>query len=50
MANRILGMGDVLPLIDKVAEANHDMDAGKEKEEVCLKTESLILKITWEYE
>lgn len=32
MANRILGMGDVLSLIDKVAEANLDMDADKEKE------------------
>ncbi len=32
MANRILGMGDVLTLIDKVAEANLDMDADKEKE------------------
>lgn len=32
MANRILGMGDVLTLIDKVAEANLEMDAGKEKE------------------
>lgn len=32
MANRILGMGDVLTLIDKVAEANLDMDAEKEKE------------------
>lgn len=32
MANRILGMGDVLTLIDKVQEANLDMDADKEKE------------------
>ena len=32
MANRILGMGDVLTLIDKVAEANIQMDAEKEKE------------------
>ena len=32
MANRILGMGAVLTLIDKVAEANLDMDADKEKE------------------
>lgn len=32
MANRILGMGDVLTLIDKVAEANLDIDAEKEKE------------------
>ncbi len=32
MANRILGMGDVLTLIDKVAEANLEMDADKEKE------------------
>ncbi|MEE1037938.1 MAG: signal recognition particle protein [Eubacterium sp.] len=32
MVNRILGMGDVLTLIDKVAEANLDMDADKEKE------------------
>ncbi len=32
MANRILGMGDVLTLIDKVAEANLDMDSDKEKE------------------
>jgi signal recognition particle subunit SRP54 len=32
MANRILGMGDVLTLIDKVAEANIEMDADKEKE------------------
>ena len=32
MASRILGMGDVLTLIDKVAEANLDMDADKEKE------------------
>ena len=32
MATRILGMGDVLTLIDKVAEANLDMDADKEKE------------------
>lgn len=32
MANRILGMGDVLTLIDKVAEANIEMDAEKEKE------------------
>ncbi len=32
MASRIVGMGDVLTLIDKVAEANLDMDAEKEKE------------------
>ncbi|MCM1182727.1 MAG: signal recognition particle protein [Roseburia sp.] len=32
MANRILGMGDVLTLIDKVAEANIEMDAEKERE------------------
>ena len=32
MASRILGMGDVLSLIDKVAEANIEMDAQKEKE------------------
>ena len=32
MANRILGMGDVLTLIDKVAEAKIEMDAEKEKE------------------
>ena len=32
MANRILGMGDLLTLIEKVAEANLDMDADKEKE------------------
>jgi signal recognition particle subunit SRP54 len=32
MANRILGMGDVLTLIDKVAEANIEMDADKERE------------------
>lgn len=32
MANRILGMGDVLTLIDKVAEAKLEMDAEKEKE------------------
>ena len=32
MASRILGMGDVLTLIDKVAEANLEMDAQKEKE------------------
>lgn len=32
MANRIIGMGDVLTLIDKVAEANIEMDAEKEKE------------------
>lgn len=32
MANRILGMGDVLTLIDKVAEANLEMDSDKEKE------------------
>ena len=31
MANRILGMGDVLTLIEK-AQANVTMDAGKEKE------------------
>ncbi len=31
MAGRILGMGDVLTLIDKV-QANIDLDAGKEKE------------------
>ena len=32
MASRILGMGDVLSLIDKVAEANLEIDAEKEKE------------------
>ena len=32
MANRILGMGDVLTLIDMVAEANLEMDAQKEKD------------------
>ncbi len=32
MASRILGMGDVLSFIDKVAEANIEMDAQKEKE------------------
>lgn len=32
MANRILGMGDVLTLIDKVAEANLEMDEQKEKD------------------
>lgn len=32
MASRILGMGDVLSLIDKVAEANLDMDEQKERE------------------
>ncbi len=31
MASRILGMGDVLSLIDKV-QANLDIDADKEKE------------------
>ena len=35
MANRILGMGDVLTLIDKVAEANIEMDAEKEKGNDC---------------
>lgn len=48
MANRILGMGDVLTLIDKVAEANLDMDAEKEKEMASrLKRASLILRIIW---
>ncbi len=32
MANRILGMGDVLTLIDKVQEANLEMDEAKEKD------------------
>lgn len=32
MAGRILGMGDVLSLIDKVQEANLEMDEQKEKE------------------
>ncbi|MCR5157431.1 MAG: signal recognition particle protein [Butyrivibrio sp.] len=32
MASRILGMGDVLSLIDKAVEANAEMDAQKEKE------------------
>ena len=32
MAGRILGMGDVLSLIDKAVEANAQMDAEKEKE------------------
>jgi len=32
MANRILGMGDVLSLIDKVEAANQDRDASKDKE------------------
>jgi len=32
MAGRILGMGDVLSLIDRVQEANLDMDQAKEKE------------------
>lgn len=32
MANRILGMGDVLTLIDKAVEANVEMDAEKERE------------------
>ena len=32
MASRILGMGDVLSFIDKVQEANLEMDAQKEKE------------------
>lgn len=32
MANRILGMGDVLSLIDKVSQANEDRDAAKDKE------------------
>ena len=32
MANRILGMGDVLTLIDKVQEANLDMDVDQSKE------------------
>ncbi|WP_022763996.1 signal recognition particle protein [Butyrivibrio sp. XPD2006] len=32
MASRILGMGDVLSLIDKAVEANAQMDAEKEKE------------------
>ena len=32
MASRILGMGDVLSLIDKVQEANLEMDADKERE------------------
>jgi len=32
MANRILGMGDVLTLIDKAAAAMEDVDANKEKQ------------------
>ncbi|MBQ8032200.1 MAG: signal recognition particle protein [Butyrivibrio sp.] len=32
MASRILGMGDVLSLIDKAVEAQHQMDEAKEKE------------------
>ena len=32
MANRILGMGDVLSLIEKVEEANRDRDVSKDKE------------------
>ncbi len=32
MANRILGMGDVLSLIEKVEEANKDRDLSKDKE------------------
>ena len=32
MASRILGMGDVLSLIDKAVEAGAEMDAAKEKE------------------
>jgi signal recognition particle subunit SRP54 len=32
MASRILGMGDVLSLIDKVAEANLEMDEQKERD------------------
>lgn len=32
MANRILGMGDVLSLIDKVQAANEERDAAKDKE------------------
>ena len=32
MASRILGMGDVLTLIDKAVEANIEMDAEKERE------------------
>ena len=32
MASRILGMGDVLSLIDKVAEANLEMDEAKERD------------------
>ncbi len=32
MANRILGMGDVLSLIDKVQEANLDIDEQKERD------------------
>lgn len=32
MANRILGMGDVLSLIDKISEANEEVDVEKEKE------------------
>ncbi|MCR5278648.1 MAG: signal recognition particle protein, partial [Lachnospiraceae bacterium] len=34
MANRILGMGDVLSLIDKVAAANEERDAAKDAEMV----------------
>ena len=32
MANRILGMGDILTLIDKVKDSNIEIDADKEKE------------------
>ena len=32
MANRILGMGDVLSLIDKISEVNEEVDVEKEKE------------------
>ncbi len=32
MASRILGMGDVLSLIDKAVEANREMDEAKERE------------------
>ena len=34
MANRILGMGDVLTFIDKVAQANEDRDTSKDAEMV----------------
>lgn len=46
MASRILGMGDVLSLIDKV-QANLDIDADKEKEMAGrMKRVSSILRTT----